>query len=135
MKPMKCGLLLSLALASVFSLSACVHNTAGVWINSQGESGIDSGGFARNIALEGITTRRVGDLLQGSTLLINKASGDMRVQYKFTWYDANGLTVEESSTSWQSVKLHGKQQLQISAVAPNAEAIKFEVYVRETLSN
>lgn len=123
-----------LILAAALTLSACT-NTAGISVNSLGETRVDSKSFARDISVEGVEARRVGDLIQGSALIVSKSSSDMRVQYKFTWYDASGFTIEDEATSWKSVKLHGKQQLQVSAVAPNAQVVKFDVYVRETHSN
>ena len=123
-----------LILAAALTLSACT-NTAGISVNSLGETRVDSKSFARDISVEGVEARRVGDLIQGSALIVSKSSSDMRVQYKFTWYDASGFTIEDEATSWKSVKLHGKQQLQVSAVAPNAQVAKFDVYVRETYSN
>ena len=123
-----------LILAAALTLGACT-NTAGISVNSRGETRVDSKSFARDISVEGVEARRVGDLIQGSALIVSKSSSDMRVQYKFTWYDASGFTIEDEATSWKSVKLHGKQQLQVSAVAPNAQVVKFDVYVRETHSN
>lgn len=124
-----------LIMAAALTLGACASNTAGISVSSQGETRVDSSSFARKIAVENIDARRVGDLIQGSALIVSKTSSDMRVQYKFTWYDASGFTIEDEATSWKSVKLHGKQQLQVSAVAPNAQVVKFDVYVRETYSN
>lgn len=123
-----------LILAAALILGGCASNTAGISLNSQGETRIDSDSFALDIALESVDTRQVGDLIQGSALIVSKSLYDMRVQYKFTWYDASGFTIEDEASSWKSVKLHGKQQLQVSAVAPNAQAVKFDVYVRETYS-
>lgn len=123
-----------LILAAALTLSGCASDTAGISVSSLGETRIDSNSFARDIALESVDARRVGDLIQGSALIVSKSSSDMRVQYKFTWYDASGFTIEDEASSWKSVKLHGKQQLQVSAVAPNAQAVKFDVYVRETYS-
>lgn len=121
-------------LAAALTLGGCASDTAGISVSSQGETRIDSNSFAQDIALESVDARRVGDLIQGSALIVSKSSSDMRVQYKFTWYDASGFTIEDEANSWKSVKLHGKQQLQVSAVAPNAQAVKFDVYVRETFS-
>lgn len=121
-------------LAAALTLGGCASDTAGISVSSLGETRIDSNSFAQDIALESVDARRVGDLIQGSALIVSKSSSDMRVQYKFTWYDASGFTIEDEANSWKSVKLHGKQQLQVSAVAPNAQAVKFDVYVRETFS-
>ena len=123
-----------LILAAALTLGGCASDTAGISVSSQGETRIDSHSFAQDIALESVDARRVGDLIQGSALIVSKSSSDMRVQYKFTWYDASGFTIEDEASSWKSVKLYGKQQLQVSGVAPNAQAVKFDVYVRETYS-
>lgn len=123
-----------LILAAALTLGGCASDTAGISVSSLGETRIDSNSFAQDIALDSVDARRVGDLIQGSALIVSKSSSDMRVQYKFTWYDASGFTIEDEANSWKSVKLHGKQQLQVSAVAPNAQAVKFDVYVRETFS-
>lgn len=123
-----------LILAAALTLGGCASDTAGISVNSLGETRIDSHSFAQDIALESVDARRVGDLIQGSALIVSKSSSDMRVQYKFTWYDASGFTIEDEASRWKSVKLHGKQQLQVSGVAPNAQAVKFDVYVRETYS-
>lgn len=131
MKQIYTGLLL----AAVLTLGACASHTAGISVSSLGETRVDNTSFALDIAVESVDARRVGDLVQGSALIVSKSSTDMRVQYKFTWYDASGYTIEDEATSWKSVKLHGKQQLQVAAVAPNAQAVKFDVYVRETFSN
>jgi len=130
MKRIYTGLILAAALA----LGGCASDTAGISVSSLGETRIDSNSFAQDIALESVDARLVGDLIQGSALIVSKSASDMRVQYKFTWYDASGFTIEDEASSWKSVKLHGKQQLQVSAVAPNAQAVKFDVYVRETYS-
>ncbi|WP_350431143.1 YcfL family protein [Shewanella sp. H8] len=121
-------------IASALLLSACAHNTAGISVDSSGLVRVDSTSFASDINVTNISSHRVADLLKASALIQSKSSTDLRVQYKFTWFDANGLTVEDEASSWKSVKLHGMQQLQVSGVAPNAQAIRFEIYVRETFS-
>ncbi|MGL5047682.1 MAG: YcfL family protein [Shewanella sp.] len=131
MKQVYTGLLL----ASALTLGACASYTAGISVSSLGEIRVDNSSFARDIAVQSVDARRVGDLVQGSALIVNKSSTDMRVQYKFTWYDASGFTIEDEATSWKSVKLHGEQQWQVGAVAPNAQVVKFDVYVRETFSH
>ncbi|MFS1439004.1 YcfL family protein [Shewanella sp. 10N.286.48.A6] len=124
-------IMISLALM----LSACANHTAGVSASSNGEVRVDNNSFARAVAIEQVKVRTQADLLQGSALIISKVSTDLRLQYKFTWFDVGGFTIEDEASSWKSLKLHGKQQMQVSAVAPNANASRFEVYVREAFSN
>ncbi|MCL1068190.1 YcfL family protein [Shewanella olleyana] len=119
----------------VLMMSACANHTAGVSAGSNGETRIDNASFASDVAVEQVKVRTQGDLLQGSALILSKVGTDLRLQYKFTWYDVSGYTIEDEATSWKSLKLHGMQQMQVSAVAPNANATRFEVYVRKAFSN
>ncbi len=127
-----CG---GLAVTLALTLGACASNTSGIVVSSQGETRTDNSFFARDIAVEAVNARRDADLLQGSALIVNRSSNDMRVQYKFTWYDSSGFTIEDEAASWKPIKLHGLQQLNVAGVAPNPRAIKFEIYVRESHSN
>ncbi|GGP83582.1 YcfL family protein [Shewanella ulleungensis] len=120
--------------ASTLLLGACAHNTAGIAVDSTGQVRVDSSSFASDINVTDISSIMVADLIKASALIQSKTSTDFRVQYKFTWFDANGYTIEDEASSWKSVKLHGMQQLQVSAVAPNTQATHFEIYVRETYS-
>jgi uncharacterized protein YcfL len=121
-------------IATALLLSACAHNTAGIAVGSAGQVRVDNASFANEVTVADITVIMVADLIKASALIQSQSSTDLRLQYKFTWFDASGLTVEDEASSWTSIKLHGKQQLQVSAVAPNAQATRFEIYVRETFS-
>ena len=124
-----------LVFSVVILVSACANHTAGISVDSAGQVRVDNSSFARNVSVTDISSRLIADVLQGSALISSKVSSDLRLQYKFTWYDASGFTVEDEASSWKSIKLHGKQQLQVSAVAPNAQVSRFDIYVRETFSN
>ena len=121
--------------ASALLLSACAHNTAGISVDSSGQVRVDNSSFASDVNVVDISSVMVADLIKASALIQSKSSTDLRLQYKFTWYDASGFTVEDEANSWKSVKLHGKQQLQVGAVAPNSQATRFDIYVREAFSN
>ena len=121
--------------ATLLALAGCANHTAGVYASSTGESRIDNSSFARSVSVGDLMARGEGGLLRGTATISSKVATDMRVQYKFTWYDTSGYTLDDEGVSWKSVKLHGKQQLQVSAVAPNPTASRFEVYVREAFSN
>ena len=124
-----------LVLASALILTACAQHTAGVMGSSTGEVRVDNSSFAREVGVEQLKARQQGDLLQGSGVIMSKVSTDLRLQYKFTWYDINGFTLEDESSPWKSLKLHGMQRMQVMAVGPNANAVRYELYVRKAFSN
>ncbi|MDB2385922.1 YcfL family protein [Shewanella sp.] len=119
----------------VFAMIGCAPHTAGVMVGSKGETRIDNKGFAKDVTLQSVITRAEGDMLEGSATIINQSSTDLRLQYKFSWYDTNDMSIDDEGVSWKSVKLHGKQRLQVSSVAPNTQATRFELYVREVFSH
>ncbi|GGI84492.1 YcfL family protein [Shewanella gelidii] len=124
----------SAILVCLFILAGCADTTSGVWVNSQGQSRIDNHQLAQDVILENLQTRHIGDLMQGITLITSKASIDLRLQYKFTWFDAQGVAIDEEASPWKSLTLHGMQSIQVNAVAPNPQAQSFEVYLREAHS-
>ncbi|BAJ02657.1 YcfL family protein [Shewanella violacea] len=124
-----------LVLASALIFTACAQHTAGVMGSSTGEVRIDNSSFASDVGVEQLKARQQGGLLQGTGMIVSKVSTDLRVQYKFTWYDINGSTLEDEASPWKSLKLHGMQRMQVMAVSPNANAIRYELYVREAFSN
>ncbi|MCL1094347.1 YcfL family protein [Shewanella kaireitica] len=126
---------LILALFTVLFVTACAPHTAGLMAGSKGEVRIDNSTFGKEVEVQSVMARPEGGFLQGSGTIVSKVSTDLRLQYKFTWFDTSGMTIDDEGVSWKSVKLHGKQQLQVSAVAPNANASRFELYVRKAFSN
>ncbi|GIU48607.1 hypothetical protein TUM4438_30400 [Shewanella sairae] len=124
-----------LGLFTALIITACAPHTAGVMAGSDGQVLVDNNSFGKEVQVANIMARPEGGFLRGTGTIVSQVSTDLRVQYKFTWYDLNGMTIDDEGVSWKSVKLHGKQQLQVSAVAPNTNATRFELYVRKAFSN
>ncbi|GLP96448.1 YcfL family protein [Paraferrimonas sedimenticola] len=121
--------------ASLAVLAACAPSTGGVSVSSDGTTRIDNSSFEKKVTIAQVRNRLQGDQMQGSAVLVSRASSDMRVQYRFSWFDINGYAIDDEGQAWKSVKLHGGQQLPVNALAPNNTAVKFEVYVREAIAH
>lgn len=132
---MKKGMTLVLAAVLAMGVAGCAKHTAGVSVASSGETRVDNATFGREVSVSNLSLLGSGDMLKGTALIASKVSTDLRLQYKFSWYDSQGILVEGEGQSWQSLKLHGMQQQQVSSVAPNQSASRFEVYVRKAFSN
>ena len=124
-------------LVSILALlvSACAPHTAGVMASSTGEMRVDNRSFASEVSVEQLNSRQQGGFLQGSGLIINKVATDIHLQYKFTWYDINGYTIDNEGVAWEPLKLFGKQQTQVSGLSPNTSAVRYDLYVRKAFSN
>jgi uncharacterized protein YcfL len=126
---------ISVFFAAALSLSGCANTTAGVGASSSGQTRIDSNSVNRDVTIDQVMSRRLGDLLQGTAVLVSQGAHDVQLQYKFTWFDLDGISVDDEGNSWKSLTLHGHENKHIQALAPNAMASSFEIYVRENHSN
>ncbi|MGB0894830.1 MAG: YcfL family protein [Parashewanella sp.] len=129
---MRHSICLIILLAISLIVSACAPRTAGINLSSSGETRIDDRNVARDVMVAQQRIRLVGSLLQGSAIITSQYEKDQVVEYRFTWFDAQGFAVDADSQSWTPVELHGKQRVQVISVAPNPQAIKFNVYVRKS---
>ncbi|MBY5991261.1 YcfL family protein [Ferrimonas balearica] len=112
-------------------LTGCSSITAGVAARSdRPELRIDSSSVAREVTIERVQKRYVGDRLQASAVLASRVSTDRYLQYKFTFYDIDGIPLEPETMSWRPINLHGGEQRPVTAVAPLPTATEFEIYVR-----
>ncbi|GIU29160.1 YcfL family protein [Shewanella schlegeliana] len=124
-----------LGLFTAAAITACAPHTAGVMAGSNGAVRVDNSSFGKEVQVTNVMARPEGGFLRGTGTIVSQVPTDLRLQYKFTWFDTSGMTIDDEGVSWKSLKLHGKQQMQVSAVAPNATATRFELYVRKAFSN
>ncbi len=112
-------------------LSGCSAMTAGIAARSDEPNlRVDSTKVAREVSIEQVRKRRVNDRLQASATLISRVTRDRYLQYKFTFYDPDGLVVEGESSSWRPINLHGGEQRQVTATALLPDAVEFEIALR-----
>lgn len=72
-----------------------------------------------------------GDLLKIQVTVQNNGSSPRNINYMFEWYDANGMQVSGASSGWRSLRLMGKEQKSISGIAPNPNAVDFNLKLSE----
>lgn len=72
-----------------------------------------------------------GDLARVQVLLRSNRNKPMTVNYRFEWYDLDGMLVTTASGSWKSLRLMGKEQKAISSIAPNPRAVDFVLKLQE----
>ncbi len=73
----------------------------------------------------------VGGVLKANVTLFSDNSDSMKLQYKFSWYDENGMIIERDGEPWKSFDIYGKETKDIVGVAPNVYAKEFKVVIRE----
>lgn len=77
---------------------------------------------------EGMTE---GDLRRVQVELVNQSRKAMNVNYRFDWYDVNGMAVDTPLSIWKPISVQGGQPFSIAAVAPHPRAVDFRVMLLE----
>ena len=120
----------------LFLLACCAGclapNTAGVSAE-RGRLEIADRAFATRIELVEDKTKRIelgNGFLKTQVTLRNRDSRDFTCQYRFTWKDADGMTLTSAETLWTPLPLHGREEAVIEAVCPVPGAADFRLVVR-----
>ncbi|MGA1845285.1 MAG: YcfL family protein [bacterium] len=87
--------------------------------------------LARNLQIVDITGRRLNDLFQAQVQVMNKNDRNYNFEYRFQWFDNNGFEIGSVKEHWTPVLVYGQEVKTIVATAPNPEAVKFRVNLRE----
>jgi uncharacterized protein YcfL len=87
--------------------------------------------LGNRLSVQEIRRKRVGDLLYVQATLENGWKFELDFQYKIKWFDNDGFEVAPESQAWRQLVMAGRSQNNIQAVAPNASAVRFEIWARE----
>ena len=92
----KCILILASALAIVFA--GCITDTSGVAVE-KGKMIVYNQRLAAHMTLTHHLRRDTATgFIHVQAVLQNADYGDIQFQYRFEWYDADGMLIEEKST-------------------------------------
>lgn len=92
----------------------------------------DNSGVARHVSLVGVSTKLLGNgLLKVQARLQSNDHRDYKVQYKFRWYDANGMEIAAGTRPWIPLVIHGGEIVQPEGVSPQAGVTGVVVEVRK----
>ncbi len=72
---------------------------------------------------------RTGVLAQAWSSLSN--DNPYRIQYKFTWFDPNGMAVDSIFSTWQERKIIPGETVQFQSVAPRKDCKDFRIELKE----
>lgn len=138
---MMCGVG-ALALGAALGLAGC-STTAGVemtgksaW-NDEGARTLEkkvifnNSGLAGDIEIVEVKSAMAGDIMRAQATLRSKDRDTLPFQYRFDWFDANGLEINSGAGSWKPLLLVGRETKTIQAVAPDPRAREFKLKLRE----
>lgn len=92
---------------------------------------IDDGFFRQHLEVdETISNRTEFGFMTASVLVRNKLNKDFPIQYKFVWFDENGLEVLVGGRAWEQTTIHGGELISLQATAPDTSVVKYIVRMR-----
>ncbi|MGY5453230.1 YcfL family protein [Agarivorans sp. MS3-6] len=117
-------------------LVGCTTDTSGIAADSQKPDGkqwliVDNLTLGRKLTVLDAATHQGMDRLRGVATIQSLFKGDLDLQYRFYWYDSNNVQIDNATSAWTPLSLHGKQQVQVQSVALVNTASHFKIYVRE----
>jgi uncharacterized protein YcfL len=86
--------------------------------------------LARGIQIVDLKSSFSGDLLMGQVTLVSKYSNTLKFQYKFAWFNKDGIEIDADSRPWTPLIMYGNESKTIQAVAPNPSAREFKVKIK-----
>ena len=132
--------LLVLVLVGTGALNGCARTSgiAGSATVVKGSEGyiqesrvmVDNDSLARAIKITDLKSTFAGDLLKANVMLHSKRTDTLALQYKFRWYNAQGIEVEPESSPWQPIVIYGREDKSVQAVAPNPSVKEFKIEIR-----
>lgn len=73
-----------------------------------------------------------GDILKVQVDLLNTRSSAKRFNYKFDWYDLEGMRVDTALSTWQPQQIQGKEVITLTGIAPTPRAKDFKLKLQES---
>ena len=131
--------LLAAAMAAFFAAGCETMSTSGLEV-AVGEGGmgtirVDDRSLSRNVLVErGIVRREDSGFAKVQVFVRNTCRNDLPIQYKFRFFDVDGMEVMPGERAWEQTVLHGDDGASLSAVAPKKEVVKFSVRIRRVMN-
>lgn len=126
----------------ILGLCGCA-STAGIdatgkktW-NQDGAPGLDTkvvinnSSLARNIEIDAIDSAMAGNMMRAQVSLHSKDRDTVSIQYRFAWFDIQGIEINPNAGAWKPFLLYGREKRTIQGLAPDPRAKEFKISIRE----
>lgn len=122
-----------IVLFSVLALAGCSKNTSGLNVDGESQRVLFSDNvLGGRLTIEDISTIDVDGHARGVVRLVSNYNGDQHIQYRFYWFDENGLEVNTRLAPWKKTIVRGMETISISEVSVNPNGKQFKVQIRES---
>ena len=110
--------------------AGCISDTSGIAVE-KGKLTVYNQRLAAHMSLTHHLRRdtKTG-FVHVQAVLQNADYGDIQFQYRFEWYDADGMLIEETSPMWHTARVHGKDRKVLEGVSESRQAADFRLVIR-----
>lgn len=120
-----------ISVLAALALLGCADNSAGLRIDGATQRVlIGDNVLAGRLNVEDISSDIVNGHTRGVVRLVSQYRGDQHVQYRFYWYDAQGLEVNTQPGPWKQVIIRGEETVSLSEVSVKPDGTQFRVQIR-----
>lgn len=133
---MKSIVIVAILVLFTIPFTGCVStSTGGMEVslreNESAQVRVDDGFFRQHVEIEAARSNRTEfGFLSASVLVRNKLDKDFSFQYKFVWFDGNGMEVLPAGRAWEQTIIHGGELVSLQATAPDSAVVKYTVRLR-----
>ncbi|HCH01615.1 MAG TPA: DUF1425 domain-containing protein [Vibrio sp.] len=126
---MKKWLVAGLGLVALAGCSS--SNTAGLRIDSASQQVLYSdSALDDDLTIDNIDTQENNGNTRGLVKITNNSQDTQNLQYRFYWYDGQGLEVNAKQGAWRQFILRGYESMTLSEVSVNPNATDFRIQIR-----
>ncbi|HOK04418.1 MAG TPA: DUF1425 domain-containing protein [Victivallales bacterium] len=88
--------------------------------------------LAKKIQIDSVDLEELpGGLIKAQVTVRNIKRADIKVAYKFQWFNASGIEVSTSAQPWLEKILLGGEVVYLSSVSPNPNCKDFKILLKE----
>lgn len=91
----------------------------------------NSSTLSRKVAIDEMTSSKAGDMLLAQVTMHSKAGDTINLQYKFEWFDNDGLALNAASATWKPLLIYGKESKTIQGLAPDPRGREYKLLLRD----
>lgn len=124
-----------LGCCAILFLSACAANNTGISMDSTNKHVVLSDAeLAKKLSFSNSRIVSLSDGPEGEVTVTNNTQTDIKLQYRFNWYDLQGLEVDDVNMPWRSLLINGRESVKLKDSPQNLHynrAVHFRLSVQE----
>lgn len=122
------------AMAAIALAAGC--STAGLRAGDSSQTNepyliVDDPSIGDQISIVKVAHDVVGEIMRANITLQNNRSRSLQIQYRISWFDANGMEIDGQGKPYRDLVIEGKDTVNVTGVAPSPAATEFKIRVRK----